>query len=119
MTRRRPLAAAGLSVGVALALAAGSGCSIIKTDDASRATTTKKGTPGTLPTTTLPPEAFGPTTLEGTAVKLTEVAKVQEPTVITSRSGSPTMFIGDDMYFGNDRLPLIREALQRKKASAA
>jgi 2-hydroxychromene-2-carboxylate isomerase len=28
--------------------------------------------------------------------------------------GSPTMFVnGDDMYFGNDRLPLVREALMR------
>jgi 2-hydroxychromene-2-carboxylate isomerase len=28
--------------------------------------------------------------------------------------GSPTMFVdGDDMYFGNDRLPLVLEALQR------
>jgi 2-hydroxychromene-2-carboxylate isomerase len=28
--------------------------------------------------------------------------------------GSPTMFVcGDDMYFGNDRLPLVREALLR------
>ncbi|MCC6920776.1 MAG: 2-hydroxychromene-2-carboxylate isomerase [Alphaproteobacteria bacterium] len=25
--------------------------------------------------------------------------------------GSPTMFIGDDMYFGNDRLPLVEAAL--------
>jgi len=34
--------------------------------------------------------------------------------------GSPTIFVGKtDMYFGNDRLPLIREALQRRKASAA
>jgi 2-hydroxychromene-2-carboxylate isomerase len=34
--------------------------------------------------------------------------------------GSPTIFIDKtDMYFGNDRLPLIREALQRQKASAA
>jgi 2-hydroxychromene-2-carboxylate isomerase len=34
--------------------------------------------------------------------------------------GSPTIFIDKiDMYFGNDRLPLIREALQRRKASAA
>ena len=34
--------------------------------------------------------------------------------------GSPTIFIDrTDMYFGNDRLPLIREALQRQKASAA
>jgi 2-hydroxychromene-2-carboxylate isomerase len=28
--------------------------------------------------------------------------------------GSPTLFLnGDDMYFGNDRLPLVREALAR------
>lgn len=92
---RRPAAVLGLAVGLSLALAAGSACSIIKTDGTSRATTTKKGTPGTLPTTTLPPEAFGPTTLDGVAVKLTEVAKVENPTVITSRSGAPTMFIAE------------------------
>jgi 2-hydroxychromene-2-carboxylate isomerase len=29
--------------------------------------------------------------------------------------GSPTIFLnGDDMYFGNDRMPLIRDALKRK-----
>jgi 2-hydroxychromene-2-carboxylate isomerase len=29
--------------------------------------------------------------------------------------GSPTLFVGgDDMYFGNDRLPLVREAVMRK-----
>ncbi len=29
--------------------------------------------------------------------------------------GSPTMFVGrDDLYFGNDRLPLVREALRRR-----
>jgi 2-hydroxychromene-2-carboxylate isomerase len=34
--------------------------------------------------------------------------------------GSPTIFVDKtDMYFGNDRLPLIREALQQRKASAA
>jgi 2-hydroxychromene-2-carboxylate isomerase len=28
--------------------------------------------------------------------------------------GSPTMFVnGDDMYFGNDRLPLVEAALSR------
>lgn len=27
--------------------------------------------------------------------------------------GSPTIFVGDDMFFGNDRLPLVREALRR------
>jgi 2-hydroxychromene-2-carboxylate isomerase len=34
--------------------------------------------------------------------------------------GSPTIFLDKtDMYFGNDRLPLLREALMRRKASAA
>ncbi len=34
--------------------------------------------------------------------------------------GSPTIFLDrTDMYFGNDRLPLLRDALQRRKASAA
>ncbi len=28
--------------------------------------------------------------------------------------GSPTMFVGDDMYFGNDRLPLVRAAALRQ-----
>jgi 2-hydroxychromene-2-carboxylate isomerase len=29
--------------------------------------------------------------------------------------GSPTMFVDKtDMYFGNDRLPLLREAVERK-----
>ena len=27
--------------------------------------------------------------------------------------GSPTMFVGADMYFGNDRLPLVERALRR------
>jgi 2-hydroxychromene-2-carboxylate isomerase len=31
--------------------------------------------------------------------------------------GSPTIFVDrDDMYFGNDRLPLIREAISRSVA---
>ena len=30
--------------------------------------------------------------------------------------GSPTIFVaGDDMYFGNDRLPLVREAILRRR----
>jgi len=34
--------------------------------------------------------------------------------------GSPTIFIDKtDMYFGNDRLPLIREAILRLRAKAA
>jgi 2-hydroxychromene-2-carboxylate isomerase len=32
--------------------------------------------------------------------------------------GSPTIFVGgDDMYFGNDRLELVRDAVQRKMAT--
>jgi 2-hydroxychromene-2-carboxylate isomerase len=27
--------------------------------------------------------------------------------------GSPTMFVGAEMFFGNDRLPLVREALRK------
>ena len=34
--------------------------------------------------------------------------------------GSPSIFLGKtDMYFGNDRLPLLREALQRRKEGGA
>jgi 2-hydroxychromene-2-carboxylate isomerase len=33
--------------------------------------------------------------------------------------GSPTIFVGgDDMYFGNDRLPLVRAALERSVAAS-
>ena len=32
--------------------------------------------------------------------------------------GSPTVFVGgDDMYFGRDRLPLVREAVRRRRAA--
>ena len=34
--------------------------------------------------------------------------------------GSPTMYLdGDDMYFGVDRLPLLRIAMERKRKSIA
>jgi 2-hydroxychromene-2-carboxylate isomerase len=29
--------------------------------------------------------------------------------------GSPTLFLGDDMYFGNDRLPLLKQAILRSR----
>ena len=32
--------------------------------------------------------------------------------------GSPTFFIGDDMYFGNDRLPLVLAAVLRSRAAS-
>ena len=31
--------------------------------------------------------------------------------------GSPTLYVGDDMYFGNDRLPLVKAALLRTRAA--
>jgi hypothetical protein len=31
--------------------------------------------------------------------------------------GSPTMFVDTDMYFGNDRLALVRDAVQRLRGS--
>ena len=43
-----------------------------------------------------------------------------EEVVARGGFGSPTIFLDrTDMYFGNDRMPLIREALQRRTASAA
>jgi len=43
-----------------------------------------------------------------------------EEVVARGGFGSPTIFVDKtDMYFGNDRLPLIREAVLRRKASAA
>lgn len=30
--------------------------------------------------------------------------------------GSPTIYLGDDMYFGNDRLPLVKAAILRRRA---
>lgn len=36
-----------------------------------------------------------------------------EAAIARGAFGSPTMFMGDDMYFGNDRLPLVRAALTR------
>lgn len=30
--------------------------------------------------------------------------------------GSPTMYLGEDMFFGNDRLPLVKAAIERMRA---
>ena len=32
--------------------------------------------------------------------------------------GSPTLYLGNDMYFGNDRLPLLKAAILRKRAAS-
>ena len=43
-----------------------------------------------------------------------------EEVVARGGFGSPTIFLDKtDMYFGNDRLPLVREALARRKERAA
>ena len=43
-----------------------------------------------------------------------------EEVVARGGFGSPTIFVGKtDMYFGNDRMPLIREALARHRERAA
>lgn len=34
--------------------------------------------------------------------------------VLRGGFGSPTMFVGDDLYFGNDRMPLVEWALVRR-----
>lgn len=40
--------------------------------------------------------------------------------IVRGGFGSPTIFVDKtDMYFGNDRLPLVREALARRKARSA
>ena len=31
--------------------------------------------------------------------------------------GSPTIFVDDEMYFGNDRIPLVREAILARRAA--
>ena len=33
--------------------------------------------------------------------------------------GSPTLYLGDDMYFGNDRLPLVKAAILRRRSERA
>lgn len=57
--------------------------------------------------------------IAGQAIKDQLKANTEE-VVARGGFGSPTIFVNKtDMYFGNDRLPLIREALLRSKASAA
>ena len=36
-----------------------------------------------------------------------------EEAIARGAFGSPTFFVGDDMYFGNDRLPLVAAAVRR------
>jgi 2-hydroxychromene-2-carboxylate isomerase len=53
--------------------------------------------------------------IEQQPIKDTLRANTQEA-IDRGAFGSPTMFVaGDDMYFGNDRMPLIREAVLRRR----
>jgi 2-hydroxychromene-2-carboxylate isomerase len=55
------------------------------------------------------------TAIDQPAVKDTLRATTQE-LIDRGGFGSPTIFVGrDDMYFGNDRLPLIRDAVLRRR----
>jgi 2-hydroxychromene-2-carboxylate isomerase len=63
-----------------------------------------------------------PSLLAGIAAPRIKQALKQNTDEAIARGGfgSPTIFIDrTDMYFGNDRLPLIREALSRRRASPA
>lgn len=61
------------------------------------------------------PDAFF-LAIEAPAIKDRLRANTQE-LIDRGGFGSPTIFVGgDDMYFGNDRLPLVRAALQRLRA---
>jgi 2-hydroxychromene-2-carboxylate isomerase len=54
--------------------------------------------------------------IEAPAIKDRLRANTQEA-IDRGGFGSPTIFVGgDDMYFGNDRLTLVRAALQRRRA---
>ena len=37
-----------------------------------------------------------------------------EEAVARGAFGAPTFFVGDDMFFGNDRFDFVREALERQ-----
>jgi 2-hydroxychromene-2-carboxylate isomerase len=57
--------------------------------------------------------------IEQQPVKDTLRANTQEA-IDRGSFGSPTMFVGgDDMYFGNDRMPLIKDAVLLRRAKTA
>ena len=39
-----------------------------------------------------------------------------EEAIARGAYGSPTMFVGDALYFGNDQLPLVRQQLEKNRA---
>ena len=47
-----------------------------------------------------------------------KVHVVADEVIARGGFGSPTLFVGgDDMYFGRDRLSLVREAVLRRRAA--
>ena len=50
--------------------------------------------------------------MEDPAIKAALKANTEEA-ISRGAFGAPTIFVGDDLYFGNDRLPLVERALQR------
>ena len=62
-----------------------------------------------------PAPFFGKIALPETKAKLRENT---DELIRRGGFGSPTIYVdGGDMYFGNDRLPLVREAIRRRSAS--
>jgi glucose/arabinose dehydrogenase len=92
MTRRR--LARGATV-LTAGLIAASACSFGASTESTTATTARKASAGTAPPSSLPAELFGPTSLEGLTVKLTEVGTVDDPAAITGRSGSPNLYVAE------------------------
>jgi 2-hydroxychromene-2-carboxylate isomerase len=52
--------------------------------------------------------------IENASCKSTLRANTEE-LIARGGFGSPTMFVGSEMFFGNDRLPLVRAALEQQK----
>ena len=70
----------------------------------------------TVASTPVPGEMYGDELQPGAMVG----GFVLDAVIARGGFGSPTIYLDTtDMYFGNDRMPLIREALQRRNASAA
>lgn len=42
-----------------------------------------------------------------------------EEVILRGGFGSPTIYLGDDMYFGNDRLALVQAAVLRRRAGSS
>lgn len=82
----------GLAIGLVLALAA---CTIVTEDDSATTTTAAPPTTSGAPPT-LPPDPSGAdpvSDLTGANVKLTEVAEVDEPVAMATRSGSESLYV--------------------------